>query len=1493
MSQPSALRPGDVLGGRYVIAATLGEGASSVVYRARDRFEDREVAVKVSAAGADLSAELVAALDAGHPVLVRALGVGSTPSGHAYLVLELATGSTPDRALAGRDAAETVAVLLDRVLDGLGCLHARGVVHGDVKPANLRVDLTGGRTTVRLLDLGLARAGHASAGGTLAYAAPECLGAGARDARADLFSLGVVAYELLAGALPFGDPDDPGYLARALAGEAAPLPDAVPPGLAAVVRRLLQADPAARYATAWEARAALRDAVRSIPDAPEADVEPRLVGRDEALETLRGLMAQARAGRGALARLDGPPGSGRSRLLVRATLDAALAGLGTLELRASLGAPEFLRALLTQGASLPGGEACAAALARLGGAPSDPHAAWLDAAEALRALASRSPLWVAVHAADAADRDVSAMLDFIARGEAPIVWVGAWRPGGALAEASAAVALRALRGPEVASMIASMLPGLPAVDELARAAHDRTAGLPGPVRDGVVELRRAGVVRLLGGRWRVSGPLPSWAFDPTDGARDDRALAAMPPEARATLGVLHLAGSVDGLAALAALAAVPLAAARGAVEHGLAAGVVRREGTRLRVASAALGDVLAGALPDARRAAVHRRALAAWSDATGPAAHRARSAHLQALGETVSAAAEALRAARALAAAGALHEADVCFRRAQDLGDAAPSSADAHGDALAAAGRLDEALAAYGRAAALGAPEGASALRRARALAGVGRFPEALDALGDEAAGPEGDFWRGWCLMMAGRYDEAEACARSIPADPADRLRRARLLGTVAWHRGDAARGVELLRAAQEECAGVDDATLRAEVEMALATALGLGGAGSEAAEGYRRASAGFRGAGRVAQVARCENNLAIEEYQSGRWEAARLGWEACLDLSQRLGDPAEELLGHNNLGMLWKDRGELARAEGCFGRALDIARARGLRRFEAMALGNRGEARALAGELAAAGDDLTRAEALATAVGARDEALEARRRRAALRLAHGDARGALALAREVAAIVAAEGQRQEEGCARMVAAAAARALGQLDAAASEAAAARAAFSVAGTGLDRARLDLETAHLATAQGDPALARALATRSASVFADLGAQRELEEAQALARGRGQGDVFLRMAEAVAEAPTAGAMLGRALDALLALTGAERGFVVLLAGLEGPRLAAARYVGDAAHEAPRLSHGIAERVIASRRPLVLTDVGDDADLAARASVAHIGLRAALAAPLMRRGECLGLLYLDSTRGVADLARWGLYPLEVAAAIVAPALDLMLAREDERERARVLVGTAHGLLDAVAAIDASLELVAEEDDPLRRGALAADARARCAELVARADGVLELVQHEDVEAGPDAVDLRAVVRYALGPGDGGLALVTGEQPVMVRAEIQTLTRAVAQLCEVAAQGAGPAAVVTVEVSTGAVSGAPAVLGWRPAPRDGVGWARLTVAHEGAALDGAGVAGLFDPSGCGGERAVRLCAARRVVRGYGGLLWAEGRAGGGVRYVAEIPVAGSGGGSG
>ena len=80
----------------------------------------------------------------------------------------------------------------------------------------------------------------------------------------------------------------------------------------------------------------------------------------------------------------------------------------------------------------------------------------------------------------------------------------------------------------------------------------------------------------------------------------------------------------------------------------------------------------------------------------------------------------------------------------------------------------------------------------------------------------------------------------------------------------------------------------------------------------------------------------------------------------------------------------------------------------------------------------------------------------------------------------------------------------------------------------------------------------------------------------------------------------------------------------------------------------------------------------------------------------------------------------MEVAAAIVGPALDLLLAREDERERARVLVGTAHGLLDAVAAIDASLELVAEEDDAARRAGVAADARARCAELVAAATSEL-----------------------------------------------------------------------------------------------------------------------------------------------------------------------------
>lgn len=1489
MSHP-ALRPGDVLGGRYVIAAPLGEGTTSVVYRARDRVADIEVAVKVAAAGADLSAELVAALEAGHPSLVRALGVGYTPAGNAYLVLELATGASPAQVLDGRDAAETVALILDRVLDGLGFLHARGVVHGDVKPANIRVDVASGALAVRLLDLGLARAAHA--GGTLAYAAPECLGGAAQDARADLFSVGVVGYELLARALPFGDPGDAGYLARALAGDVTPLGGSAPPGLAAFLGRLLQPDPAARYASAWEARAALRDAVRTISDAPGVDAEPRLVGRAEALEKLRGLVTQVRSGRGARAHLDGPPGSGRSRLLTRATVDAALAGMATLEVRASVGAPEFLRALLSQGASLPGGEACAAALGSAAREHADPRGAWLDAIEALRALGSRTPLWIAVHDAGAADRDVTALLDFIARGEAPILWAGAWSTEGALAAEATPVPLRALTEAEVAALIASMLPGLPAVDDLARVAWSRARGLPGPVRAGVAELRRAGVLRLIAGRWRVAaGELPPWAFDQADEARDARALAAMHPEERETLGVLHLAGAVDGAEGLAALAEVTVAQARAAIEHGLAAGTVRREGTRLRVASTTLGLALAGAISPTRRAAVHRRALGRLADATGPAAHRARSTHLESLGDLASAAAEALRAARALAVAGALHEADLCFRRARALGGETPEAACEHGDALAAAGRLDEALSAYERAAAGGAPAHGSALRRARALAGGGRFPEALAALDGAAAGPEGAFWRGWSLMMAGRYDEAEACVQAAPEAPVDRTRRGRLRGTIAWHRGDAAGAVVLLREAQSEAEEAGDPTLRAEVEMSLATALGLSGAGAEAVEGYRRASAGFRRAGRVAQVARCQNNLAIEEYQAGRWEAARLGWETYLDLSQRLGDPTEELLGHNNLGMLWKDRGELARAEGAFTRALEIARARGLRRLEAMALGNRGEARALAGDQAA-GDDLERAESLALELGAHDEAREARRRRAALRLERGDARGALTLAREVAAELSREGQRQEEGSARLVAAAAARALGLLDAAAAEAATAAAAFDAAGTRLDRARLDLEGAQIAAAQGDLPLTRTLATRAAEVFADLGARRELAAAQALARGRGQGDVFLRLAAAVAEAPTADAMLGRALDALLELTGADRGFVVLLAGLEGPRLAAARYLGDAQQEAPRLSHGIAERVIASRRPLVLTDVGDDADIAARASVARIGLRAALAAPLLRRGECLGLLYLDSTRGVADLARWGLYPLEVAAAIVGPALDLLLAREDERERAGVLVGTAHGLLDAVAAIDASLELVAEEDDAARRAGVAADARARCAELVSRADGVLELVQRDAVEAEAEPVDLRAVARYALGPLEGAVSLVTGEAEVPVRAEIQSLTRAIAQLAEIAVRSADAGATVTVEVSVSATSEAPAVLGWRPAPRGGYGWARLAVTHGGAGLDVAAVEGLFDPSRAGGARAVGLCAARRVVRGYGGLLWAEAREEGGVRYVAEVPLAGPRGGA-
>ncbi|MEJ7812004.1 MAG: protein kinase, partial [Gemmatimonadaceae bacterium] len=271
------------LAGRYDVERELGRGGMATVYLARDLRHDRAVAVKVleqsvAPAGAErFLHEIRTAARLTHPHVLGVHDSGEA-DGLLYYVMPYVEGETLRTRLAREKALPLAdAVRLVRELaDALAYAHGRGVMHRDLKPENML--LSGGHAVVA--DFGIAkalaaatrggaapRAGLTSAGvalGTPAYMAPEqAVGDAATDHRADLYALGVVAYEALAGRHPFGA-RSPQALVRAHLTEApAPLgprrPDA-PPALAALVMRLLAKDPAERPQSADEVLQAL-DAV--------------------------------------------------------------------------------------------------------------------------------------------------------------------------------------------------------------------------------------------------------------------------------------------------------------------------------------------------------------------------------------------------------------------------------------------------------------------------------------------------------------------------------------------------------------------------------------------------------------------------------------------------------------------------------------------------------------------------------------------------------------------------------------------------------------------------------------------------------------------------------------------------------------------------------------------------------------------------------------------------------------------------------------------------------------------------------------------------------------------------------------------------------------------------------------------------------------------------------------------------------------------------------
>jgi eukaryotic-like serine/threonine-protein kinase len=275
------LTTGAVLSERYRLDEPLATGGMGLVWRATDLVLRRTVAVKTMlprfgddpdfARRFESEARIMAALH--HPGLVEVYDYGVDGDGRVYLVMQCVDGEPLSRRLAaGPLGLDETLSILSQTARALDAAHRHGIVHRDVKPANLLIEPD---ATVRLVDFGIARGPATTATtahrvvGTALYMAPEQAMARTVTAATDVYALGAVAYHCLTGSPPFPG-DNPVQVAlRHLQDPAPPLPDDIPGPVRALVATALAKDPADRFATAGDLATAV-DAARGDPAARPA-----------------------------------------------------------------------------------------------------------------------------------------------------------------------------------------------------------------------------------------------------------------------------------------------------------------------------------------------------------------------------------------------------------------------------------------------------------------------------------------------------------------------------------------------------------------------------------------------------------------------------------------------------------------------------------------------------------------------------------------------------------------------------------------------------------------------------------------------------------------------------------------------------------------------------------------------------------------------------------------------------------------------------------------------------------------------------------------------------------------------------------------------------------------------------------------------------------------------------------------------------------------------
>lgn len=1070
------------IAGRYVLVAPLGAGGMGRVDLAEDTHTGARVALKRVAlaeprAAESLRRELSLRRGLAHPQVPAAHALGhDADDGSAWLALEYVDGLD---LLGGVEAwgPDALPELLALALNVVAFLHRRGVVHGDLKPANIVVShpTNGARPTLALLDFGLARLADTEGddtphGGTLAYMAPSQQAGGRASPSTDLFALGRSFVEALA-LLPVEAADG----------------EALAPARR-VIERLVHLDEDLRYAHARDALTDLlagdAEARRALPAPHEAP----LVGREDAWRVVRGAIGGLHAGlleHGVLV-IESGPGMGRTRMLRAARDEAALAGTRVVSASVPLHAGPLEAPLAIARRLLPGDAPELRAVHRALARDEVPVRALRDLWQALQRAAAAHPVLLLVDDAHRADPATLSFLTLAARLPArsgPLLIASWWREPGAvdarldaLTQVGAADRLRLdpLDARAARALARSLLPeDAPAVraEEIAALSEGNPHVATLLAREGATPAATdAGslLASLLTARIAT-------LTRPAHAALDALAVLERPAPASVVAPVADLAPDV-ATRALDELAAAGLADGRGlgrARRHAIAQG-------RLRAL------VLARTASEALRA-MHARAHAAWS-AWPRAADRPPAMlvhHALAAGEGASALDRGMDVARQLALQGSVEDATALLERLL-------AAADIHDAERAVTLRV------------LLAHVHTRAGRHAAAEALLDG-PLASAARADPALAARLALLRGSVHESRGNLEAAEqalAAAAAMPVEalgPTDRMQLWEKLGAVHFRQGRHEDAREAWRSGLAEVPEGDASLEHANLLNDLGAIDTWQGHLDRAAARHEAALTLRRGRGDLDGESRSLTNLANLALKRADFVEARAHYAESLRLKREVGTLQAQAVTLANLAIVCNLLGDYADALAQLEESMQLRMRSGDVIGEAITRRQRAALFLHKGELGRAAEELDRARALLASANAGEAyALPFAFQEAELELQRGHPAAAARRAGEALAGLAPEARATERFDLLLLRSRAWALLGETERAREDVRAATASFADQGDALNLGWCRLLEGRLRTALGDVDEARAALGDAEATAARLGARRLACEA-ALARAR----------------------------------------------------------------------------------------------------------------------------------------------------------------------------------------------------------------------------------------------------------------------------------------------------------------------------------------------------------------------------------------------------------